>query len=143
MPYFCNMKSSAAFSVTLVVAIFLIGMAGCKKQLPDAESTQNVDSLGAADTLSGELTLPHEDDMVGIWPDGTYTAAVTYVDPENAKQQDFTLKVHVLAGEVVEIEYPGSASLDRSEFDPALLDAEGYAEIETETGKLYKIQVTR
>jgi hypothetical protein len=137
------MKLPQILARILLVMVLPLLLA-CSKPAPDAETSQNIDSLSAgSDDLNDELALPHENELLGIWADGKYPATVDLLDPKTGKLESLAMEVEVQGGEVIRLLYPGGASLDGADFEPVLLDVEGFAELETETGKLYKVQLER
>lgn len=80
-------------------------------------------------------------DENGHRKDDTYTATVEYYNPSTGYYKTYTLNVEVENGEVTVIYFPNGGYLDSSSIYPSELDEDGYAEIEGEEGKIYKVQI--
>jgi len=77
----------------------------------------------------------------GRYPDGTYMATIDYFNPETGYSAAYTLPVDVENEEVVQINFPNGGWLDGHHVDPAPLNDDGSASLESDRGATYEVQI--
>lgn len=76
------------------------------------------------------------------YPDGTYSADVTYYNPNTGTRNTYTLNVEVEDHMVTVIHWPNGGWLDDSHFTPQELDSDGSCSFTSDAGYEYEIQIT-
>jgi major membrane immunogen (membrane-anchored lipoprotein) len=93
------------------------------------------------ETAQSESTYNSSTDAEATNKDGTYSATVEYNNPETGYTATYTLDVEVEDGQVTQIIFPKGGWLDDDHITPADIDEDGHAEVYSEDGKTYDVQI--
>ncbi|MCZ2845125.1 MAG: hypothetical protein O2U61_01285 [Candidatus Bathyarchaeota archaeon] len=73
--------------------------------------------------------------------DGIYTATVDYYNSKTGYITTYTLEVEIEDNEIITIYFPKGGYLDQFDFWSTELDEDGYAEVETDDGRYFDVQI--
>ncbi len=79
------------------------------------------------------------------FPSGEYIAEVSYINDKTGHEADYTLNVHVKDNRVTRIDFPDGGYIDSDDFDPVLLDEDGYTiyyfSLHDDNDKVYNVHI--